>query len=92
MPTILGGRMPSVVHSWRDVMPGLWVMSESTEKSTGRRPHGAMRCRNTSITATRRGASGGTGRLLLRTLAVVAETETARQMQREFQLQAILVR
>jgi hypothetical protein len=30
--------MPSVVHSWREVMPGLCVMSDSYEKSTGRRP------------------------------------------------------
>ena len=35
---------------WREVTPGLWAMSVSTEKSTGRRPKGAMRRRNTAIT------------------------------------------
>ena len=37
MPTRLGARMFSAAHSWREVMPGLWVTSDSTEKSTGRR-------------------------------------------------------
>ena len=43
--------MPSVVHSWREVMPGLCAISESTEKSTGRSSNTTIRCRNTSITA-----------------------------------------
>ena len=35
-PTRLGGRTPSVLHSWREVMPGLRPTSDSTEKSTMR--------------------------------------------------------
>jgi len=35
--TKLGAKMPSELHNWRDVMPGLCAMSDSTEKSTGRK-------------------------------------------------------
>ena len=43
MPTRFGGRMFSVLHSCREVMPGLCKISDSTEKSTGRRSYCAMR-------------------------------------------------
>ena len=43
--------MSSAAQIWREVTPGLWAITESTEKSTGRRPYGAMRRRNTPITA-----------------------------------------
>ena len=49
VPTIatrLGGNIPSEVHNRREVMPGLWVISDRIEKSTGRRSYIAMRCRN----------------------------------------------
>ena len=37
VPTRLGGRMLRALHSWREVMPGLCLMSDSTENSDGRR-------------------------------------------------------
>ena len=50
LPTRLGGSRLSALHNWREVMPGLCLINDRTEKSTGDSPYSAMRSVNSSMT------------------------------------------